>query len=246
MAQMIQLRSALFHIWLVVATALVALLFAPALVFGEKPARAATRCWARTVLFGLRVICGVRHRIEGAEDIPKGGAIVALNHQSMWETVAVFALLKKPSVVFKKELKRVPVYGWWTTLAGCIPVDREAGARAIRELARAAAEKVRGGAQVVLFPEGTRAPVGEERPLQPGVAAVYAAANAPCVPGGHDSGRFWKHPGWRKTPGTIVLRFAPPIPPGLPRKEFQRLLAERIAQARPDLEATRAAPEAAE
>lgn len=230
------LRSALFQIYLVLTTATVALFGLPAPLFGQKPARAVIRFWAYAVLFGLAAICGVRYRIEGKENLPQGGAIVAANHQSMWETIVFFTLLPNPVMVFKAELLRIPVYGWWGLRAGYIPIDRKAGVKSIRLMSRRTREEVADGAQVVVFPEGTRIPVGAQAPLQPGVAAMYLAAEAPVTPAAHDSGRFWLRPGWLKRPGVITLRILPAIAPGLERKAFLETLRERIESARPDLE----------
>lgn len=227
-------RTAAFAATLAIGTLIVAILISPTIFLGEQAVRRAVKVWARFALFSLRMICGVRHRIEGREFIPTGGALVAVNHQSMWETVALMAILEKPVLVFKKELVRVPVYGWWALKAGCIPVDREAGVKALNALTRAARGRIESGCQVVVFPEGTRARVGERLPLQPGVASIYMATKAPCTPAVHDSGRFWRPPGGvtaLKVPGVITLRFLPAIAPGLPRKAF---MAELTALLRGD------------
>ena len=155
----------------------------------------------------------------------------------MWETLAAFELLPKPVVILKKELLRVPIYGWWARPAGHLAIDRKGGAKALRALQRAAARKIAEGAQIVVFPEGTRMPPGQTRAYHSGVAGIYAAANAPCVPIAHDSGRFWRYPGIWKSPGEITVRVLPPIAPGLDRKTFLAELQARINAARPDLAA---------
>ncbi|HPE32819.1 MAG TPA: lysophospholipid acyltransferase family protein [Parvularculaceae bacterium] len=221
------IRIAAFAGAIALTTLVVGVLASPVLLFGERAARKAVKIWAHGVLFFLRIFAGLRHRVEGAENIPHGAAIVASNHQSMWETIALVALLDEPIMVFKQELKRVPLYGAWAVKTGAIPVDREAGAKAIRALTKAAREKLDEGCQVILFPEGTRAAFGERIPLQPGVASIYLSGGAPCTPVVHDSGRFWSLPGGvtaQKTPGVITIRFLPPIAPGLDRKAFMREL----------------------
>jgi 1-acyl-sn-glycerol-3-phosphate acyltransferase len=222
-----RLRTIAFAVYLAVSLIVIAAVCAPMLLFGEGGARSGVRIWSRSALFGLRAICGVRHVVVGAENIPSGGGVIAANHQSMWETIALLAIAPKPVIVFKRELLKVPIYGWWGMKAGSIPVDREAGPRAIRELSRAATKKISEGCQVIVFPEGTRGRVGEALPLQPGVAAIYSSAGARCTPALHDSGRFWLYPGGvasPKRPGVITLQFLPPIEAGLARKTFQRRL----------------------
>jgi len=228
-----------FCIYLALTTLILGVFAAPMILFGADGARGAVKIWARTILTGLRALTGVRHRIEGAEHLPKDGAIVAANHQSMWETVVFFTLLPKPVFILKKELLRIPVFGWWAKPAGNIAVDRKGGARALRALRREAADKIARGCQVIVFPESTRLQPGEVRKFQPGVAGVYLAANAPCVPVAHDSGRHWRHPGIMKVPGEIILRILPAIAPGLDRREFLETLQERIIAARPDLVASK-------
>ncbi|WP_425410768.1 lysophospholipid acyltransferase family protein [Hyphococcus sp.] len=231
------IRSLAFTVFLILYLVIIGILFLPTALFGRRVARAVVKKWSQVCLFALKVIAGVSYRLEGAEHIPQGGAIVAANHQSMWETIALHALLPKPVIALKRELMRVPVYGWWAHLAGHIPIDRKGGAKALRAFARNAKTRLAAGEQVIIFPEGTRLPPGEIRRLLPGAAGVYAISNVPCVPVAHDSGRFWRYPGIEKRPGVITIRFLPPIEPGLDRKIFQHELRTRIENARPDLEA---------
>jgi len=236
---MTQLRSFIFKIFVVATTLALALTGAPALLFGKGPARAMAKLWARTILGGLNLICGVTHRLEGRDYMPTGGAIVAANHQSMWETLALYALLPAPVMIFKKELLKIPIYGWWLGLAGNIMIDRKDGAKALRALQRDAAARINAGEQVIVFPEGTRMRPGETTRYKPGVAGVYTAANAQCIPVAHDSGRFWRHDNGAITAGEITMKFLPPIAPGLDRRRFLKELQARIDAARPDLRARR-------
>lgn len=238
----------MFGIYLTLATLVVGGLGALTLPFGARGARVVTRVWAHCALFGLAAICGLRYVVKGK--LPEGAAVIAPNHQSMWETIAFFALAHKPSMVFKRELLKVPVYGWWGRLAKSIPVDREAGPRAIRALSATAAARLAEGCQIIVFPEGTRARLGEKLPLQPGVAAIYKAASVAVTPALHDSGRYWRHPGGLfslKTPGVITLTILPPIEAGLDRKAFQaRLEAALGPRAVMGLDRSPAAPASAE
>ncbi len=228
-------RSILFMTLLALTTVVLGIIASPAMLFGRRAARSVIRLWAILALWFLKTLCGISHRIEGAEHLPVGRAMLAGNHQSMWETIVVFTLVPRPAVVFKKELLDVPVYGWWGKRGGGFPIDRDGGARSIRVLKKNARARSQDGDQIVVFPEGTRSSVGQRQPLLPGVAAVYLSIDAPCTPFVHDSGRFWRHPGLLKTPGVITLRILPPIPAGLSRKEFMRRLEEAFDASRPDL-----------
>lgn len=229
------LRSYAFTACMAATIVIMGIVCLPALLVGRNAARAVVKLWARMMLSALKGLAGVSHAVTGADKIPREGAIVAANHQSMWETIALYALLPKPVMILKKELMAIPIYGWWARATGNIAVDRQAGAKALRAMRAAARAAIENGEQVVVFPEGTRVAPGARAPLQPGVAGVYAAAGAPCVPMGHDSGLFWRHPGIAKTPGRITLAVAVPIAPGLDRRTFMATLQSRIESARADL-----------
>lgn len=228
---MTALRTAVFTIFFIATTFFIGVAASPTLITGGRAARGAVKLWARSILWGLKAICGLGFRIEGGEHMPQGGALVAANHQSMWETIAFFALLPDPVMVFKKELARLPVYGWWGARTGSIPVDRAAGVRALRALTKRAQARIAEGRQLVVFPEGTRVALGERRPLLPGVAAIYMKAAAPCTTVVHDSGRFWRFPGRLtslKSPGIVTVRFERPIEAGLDRHAFIAELERRF------------------
>ncbi len=225
-------RSLLFTTFLVILTGVLGVVFLPALLIGPDGARAIIKFWSHMALGALKLFCGIDHRVEGRENLPEGAAIVAANHQSMWETIALYALLKRPTMVFKQELLKIPVYGWWARASG-VMLDRQAGARALRALREATARRLARGDQIVIFPEGTRGPPGGLLPLLPGVAGIYLVAEAPVTPVVHNSGSYWRHPGLAKTPGTITLKILPAIPPGLPRREFMARLEAALSSAAP-------------
>ena len=221
-------RSFLFDAYMALVTAVMGVLCIPALA-DRRASRAVTRLWAQTVLGGLAVICGIRHRIEGAEYIPNEPGLLASNHQSMWETIVLLAVLPRPALVFKKQLLRVPVYGWWAHRTG-VPVDRNAGAKALRMLRRQTERHMARGDQIVVFPEGTRGVPGGLGPLQPGIVGMYLIAGKPVTPVVHNSGEFWRYPSGMKTPGLITIRFLPPIPPNLTRRAFMPALEAALRQ----------------
>jgi len=170
------------------------------------------RLWARLILSALRVLCRIDLQVIGGERLtPDEPMLIASRHQSAFDTLVWLTLLPRCSYVLKRELLRIPVFGWLILPAGMIAVDRSGGATALRRLmrdgARAAAER----RQIVIFPEGTRARPGTLLPLQPGVAALAAATRLPVVPVVTDSGLFWGRRAFRKRPGTIHIRVLPPI-----------------------------------
>jgi 1-acyl-sn-glycerol-3-phosphate acyltransferase len=186
------------------------------------------RIWLGGLLWLTRVVAGIGYEVRGWENLPAGPCIVASKHQSAWDTFALPVLLNHPSFVLKKELMQIPLFGWYLRRYGAIPVDRSAGAKALRGMLRTAEAEVARGRAIVIFPEGTRVPPGESRPYHPGVAALYRDLDLPLVPVTLNSGLFWGRRAFLKRPGRIVLTFHPPIAPGLPRREVMARLAEAL------------------
>lgn len=232
---MSRLRSIAFTVSIALTAVLLTIVFAPVMVMGERKARSIIALWSRIALWEMKVLAGVDYRIEGEEFIPATGSLVVSNHQSLWETIALYSLLPNPVFILKRELLAIPVYGWWARIAGNIPIDRKGGARSLRAMRKRAADAILAGAQVVVFPEGTRVAPGETSKFQPGVAGIYRAVDAECALASHDSGRHWAKLGGSLSPGTITIRFLPPLPVGLERRAFLHEAKRRIDAARPDL-----------
>ena len=222
------LRSAAFNLAYYAWTAVIAIGCVPILLLPRWASWWLSRVWAHGVLFLLKAIVGLDHEIRGLDRLPDGPAIFALKHQSAWETVLLSIQFPRFAGVFKRELLRIPFYGWYMWRAEMIPIDRKSGAKALRSiLAKARVAKAE-GRPIVVMPEGTRVPVGEKRPYQPGVAALYKDLRLPVVPVALNSGVFWGRQAFIKRPGRIVLEFLDPIEPGLDRKQFMATLEERI------------------
>ena len=226
---MITVRSALFSAWLGFISAVMTIGCIPLLVAGpHRTIIWAMRQWARLVLGGARIIVGVRYEVRGEANIPRGPGLIASKHQSMWETVAFHILLADPAIVMKRELMKIPLYGQYAARAGMIAVDREGHARTLRNLVADARARLANGRQIVIFPEGTRRVPGALPDYMPGIAALYGQLGVPCVPVALNSGHFWPRAGIMKRPGTIVIEFLQPLPPGLKRADFMAALEGRI------------------
>ena len=232
---MTMIRSALFAAGFVTATALLVFLLSPMLFGSRRAARRAGAVWGQVTIVLLRVLAGIRHEVRGR--LPPAGSIVAAKHQSTWETLVLAALLPDPVYVVKQELLRVPGVGWYFRRAGQIAVDRQGGASALRHMVQEARAALETGAQLVVFPEGTRVAPGERRPYHPGIAALYRETGAVVVPVALNSGRHWSRRGYRMRPGTIRLDFLEPIAPGLQRRAFMALLEQRIEEGCREIEA---------
>ncbi len=226
---MIFLRSAVFNAWFFGLSALVTIPGSVIALAAPHRMMALARLWARLVLFGLSRICGIEVRVIGAENMPtQGPALFASAHQSAFDTLVWLTLVPRTCYVLKKELVRIPLFGWLIPSTRMIVVDRTAGAGAIRHLLREADRVVGEGRQIIIFPEGTRAPAGTRLPLQPGIAALAARTGLPVIPVATDSGRCWSRRAFRKYPGTIHIVVHPPLPPSLPRAVLMTTLEAQI------------------
>ncbi len=231
------LRAVVFRVLFTAITFAYGVLGVFVLPFGRRAIQGFCALWARSVLVLLRYVCGIRARVRNPERLPTGPALVAANHQSMWETLFLCARLPNPYFVVKAELLRIPIFGFWLKRAGMIAIDRNQGPRALKRLITAARERLSDNGQIVIFPEGTRMPVGETTRFKPGIAGAYSGTNVPCIPIGHDSGRYWFHPGWQKRRGTVDIRVGTVLPAGMDRRAFLHALEQAIAALRPDLKA---------
>jgi len=183
------------------------------------------------VLMLLAGLVGLRHEVRGRANAPEGPAIYAVKHQSAWETIAFALLIPEFAGVYKRELMFIPVYGWYMWRAAMIPIDRGAGAGALRAMLRRARAAAAEGRSIVVMPEGTRMAPGAHRPYHSGVAALYRDLALPVVPVALNSGHYWGRRAFVKRPGTIVFELLEPIAPGLERAAFMELLGARIETA---------------
>ena len=189
------------------------------------------RFWAASVLALLRLIVGLDHEIRGLDRIPRGGCIIAMKHQSAWDTLILPVVLGDPAIVLKRELLLVPFFGWYAARAGSIAIDRKAGAGALRRMLLKARPVAAAGRPIVIFPEGTRVAPRERRSYHPGVAALYQALALPLVPAAVNSGLYWGRRSFVKRKGRIILEFLEPIPHGRTRPRLMAELERRIETA---------------
>lgn len=181
--------------------------------------------WAKLNRWAARTILGITTRIEG--EVPVGQFLIVAKHQSMYETTELQLVFDGPAMVIKRELARIPMWGWATKLYGSIWVDREASSRALRQLMTEGAALREQGRSVIVYPEGTRVLPGQTPPLRSGFAGLYRAMNLPVVPVALDSGRLFPKKG-PKHAGVVRLLIGKPIPAGLPRREAERRVWEAI------------------
>jgi len=184
--------------------------------------RAVSQVWSNGIVWLFKYVIGLDYREQGRENIPDGPCIIASNHQSLWETAVLCAIFPDASIVAKKELRKLPIVGWFLDRYPMILVDRSAGRQALRQMNDEARRAIAEGRRVLIFPQGTRQAVDEPITFQPaGIAALYTNLGVPVLPAAHNSGLFWGKKTLMIHSGEITLSYLPPIPPGLDRKAFQ-------------------------
>ncbi len=207
------LRSALFSAGFLGSI----LVFSPFTIVGHllpMPARLRiAAAWAGFNRWWFATSLGVRYVIEGAENIPdRDGGIVLANHQSTWETFALFRLFPRQCWVLKRELLRIPVFGWGLALVRPVAIDRGAGRRAMSAVIEQGGKRLGEGRWLVIFPEGTRVPPGERARFKTGGALLATRTGEPVIPVAHDAGRIWPKGRFLKPSGTIHVVIGEPIP----------------------------------
>jgi 1-acyl-sn-glycerol-3-phosphate acyltransferase len=225
---LIFLRSLIFNILFYIFFLMWSLVALPTFIMPRAAMLKVGAWWARTNIILMRLICGIKVEFRGVEKIPKGPLIVASKHQSMWETISMLRFFEAPFFVVKRELKFIPIFGLFVIKTNMVAIDRGAGGRALLAVLRRAEEEVRHGRQFVIFPEGTRTPPGAPPQYKAGVGMVYVDCGVPCLPVALNTGLFWPRRTFMRYPGTLVVEFLDPIPPGLKRDEFMARLESVI------------------
>lgn len=172
--------------------------------------------WCSSVLIWLRISCSIRYKVEGLENLngpadkDKAPSVILCNHQSSWETIFLYKMIYPVSPILKKELLRIPFWGWAMALQKPIALDRSKPREAGRYLMRKGAERLAEGYSLVIFPEGTRAAPGELKRFSKGGAKLAVDTNTHVLPIVHNAGHFWPR-GNIKYPGTVTVRIGKSI-----------------------------------
>ncbi|MDH5424176.1 MAG: 1-acyl-sn-glycerol-3-phosphate acyltransferase [Gammaproteobacteria bacterium] len=204
-------RSAIFWLVFLVST----IIFAPvSLLTFPLPVLSRYRfiiLWSRFNIWWLNVTCGVRFEVEGKENLPEGGAIFLAKHQSTWETMAFQQILPPHVWVLKRELFKIPFFGWGLKMLRPIAIDRTAGRRAVDQLVTQGIKKLEDNWSVMIFPEGTRVKPGKAVRYKLGGSILASQARFPVVPVAHNAGEFWPKHSFIKWPGTVTVVIGKPI-----------------------------------
>lgn len=167
--------------------------------------------WNRFAVWWLKISCGIRYRVSGAEHVPAKPFVVLSNHQSQWETLFLSYYFLPITAILKKELLKIPFFGWGLSLLKPIAIDRSKRNAARDSLLSQGKQHLRDGFSILIFPEGTRVEPGEVRKYSVGGAELAIACGVKIVPVAHNAGRFWPKQALRKNPGCIEVIIGAPI-----------------------------------
>lgn len=231
---MILIRSILFNICFYTITAIACVVFIPALLLPRSAILWVTRFWLSIVYFLEKNILNLTFEIRGKENIPTDqNYIVAAKHQSAYETLKLHHLFSDPTVVLKKELLSIPLFGNFLNKVGVIAINRSNKEEAIKSIIKGAKIMQDQGRPIIIFPQGTRVSTNatiKEKPYKGGIAKMYSHTDMPIVPLALNSGMFWGRNSFIKKTGKVIFEFLPPIESGLPSKEVMKLLEYRLEE----------------
>ncbi len=205
------LGSVAFNLFFVLSVPAYAALAFAAIPLGYRAVYRVGSWWVSAVLGALQLLCDLRYVVEGREHLPAESSVVLMKHSSTWETLAQLQIFPHQTWVLKRELLRIPIFGWVLFMLKPIAIDRKGGRAAVQQVLEQGRKRLEDGLWVMVFPEGTRLPVGTTRRYGISGALLASTAGRSIVPVAHNAGEFWPRRGWLKRPGTIRLVIGPPI-----------------------------------
>ncbi len=208
----IYLGSTIFFIYIVISLVVAGLLILLSMFFSFEFRYWLAMGWIRSVIWMVKVCCGVDYEVEGLENLPKDRAAVVLSkHQSAWETLSLRLFLPTQTALLKQSLLWIPIGGWALATLRPIAINRQNQKEALKILIEQGSACLKDGLWVVVFPEGTRTFPGEDTKFSAGGAMLAHKTGAPVVPLAHNAGEFWPRYSFFKYPGTIKVKIGPVI-----------------------------------
>ena len=208
---MIFIRSVLFFLAVIVATAAYGLFVVPLIFIHYNSGYDLARRWGKTIVWLAKHVCGIDYGVRGRENIPDYPCVSMAKHQSAWETVFILALLPRAVWIIKRELLWLPVVGWVLFALQSIAIDRKSGKRAVDQIVEQGRDRIGRGLWVSCFPEGTRVAPGQRGRYGSGGAWLAAKTGTPILPIAHNAGECWRRNAFLKYPGKVTVSIGPPI-----------------------------------
>ncbi|WP_193140762.1 MULTISPECIES: lysophospholipid acyltransferase family protein [unclassified Meridianimarinicoccus] len=206
--------------------AVLAVVYTPWAIFDRRGAFAGIRAYCRYVRWSAGWMIGLKSEIRG--EVPRDEVMIASKHQSFFDIIMICSVVPRPKFIMKKQLVRAPILGWYALRIGCVPVDRGKRGPAMEQMVRDVAAGRSLPGQLIIYPQGTRVAPRATLPYKIGTGVLYRKLGQPCVPAATNVGVFWPRSGVLRKPGTAVVDFLDPIPPGQEIGTFMTALEEVV------------------
>ncbi len=220
------LRSLIFNGQMYLMMAVLAVVYTPWAIFDRRGAFAGIRAYCRYVRWSAGWMIGLKSEIRG--EVPRDEVMIASKHQSFFDIIMICSVVPRPKFIMKKQLVRAPILGWYALRIGCVPVDRGKRGPAMEQMVRDVAAGRSLPGQLIIYPQGTRVAPRATLPYKIGTGVLYRKLGQPCVPAATNVGVFWPRSGVLRKPGTAVVDFLDPIPPGQEIGTFMTALEEVV------------------
>ena len=228
---MLIVKSIIFYIFLVIWTVMMGILCLPFLILPSYMLKYPTKLWIKVIFILLNLICNIKHKIEGLENIPNESVLVASKHQSAFETFALYYYLNNCFFVHKRELFLIPIFGQYLFKSNMVSIDRDGGTKAMRQMLQKVQLKLNKGSSIIIFPEGTRKLPGSKPDYKTGFIGIYNHTKRKILPVAVNSGLCWPKQSWILKSGIITIKFLPIIKNGLDKKVILNKVQNRIETA---------------
>ena len=224
------IRSLFFNFFLYVGIILIFILAMPTLILPAKFSLYCGKFLAHYIILILRFFLNTKVIFHGLENLKKEEKFfIASAHQSMFETFALQAPLDFPIFILKKELLKIPLFGWYLKKIGSIEIIREKTTKEnLNFFDKIKTTTQKNNRPLLIFPQGTRVKFDNRSPFKKGVGRIYDSLKLPCIPVALNSGKIWPKNSFIKYPGDIHISFLEPIEPGLEKNIFLKVLEEKI------------------
>jgi len=224
------IRSLVFNIFLYIGIVLVFVLAMPTLILPAKFTLYCGKFLAYYIVSILKLFLNTKVIFHGLENLKKVEKFfIASAHQSMFETFVLQIPLNFPIFILKKELLKIPLFGWYLKKIGSIEIVREKTTKENLNFFYKIKNTIqKNNRPLLIFPQGTRVRFNERIPFKKGVGRIYNSLDLPCIPVALNSGRIWPKNSFMKYPGDIHVSFLEPIKPGLEKSVFIKILEEEI------------------
>ncbi len=228
---MLILKSIIFYILLTIWTVSMGIICLPFLILPRNLLKYPIKLWIKIIFVFLDIICNIKHKIDGLENIPNESILVASKHQSAFETFALFYYLNECFFVHKRELFYIPIFGQYLFKANMVAIDRAGGTKSMRKMLHKVQSRLSSGSSIIIFPEGTRKLPGSKPDYKTGFIGIYQHTKRKILPVAVNSGLCWPKRSWILKSGLITIKFLPVINKGLGKKVILNEVKKRIETA---------------